>query len=778
MIISISITLFLLLILFFNGLVIFSFLTHTSNKLLKIGAGMILGQLGFLLILSISSYILKDYVAILLIFLAYFLLCMFLKIRFKKDIGHFFPFEFSSQKIFKLILIVYILLFIRILPSVSPQIGSDAHIYDGIATSFARGNYPTVLPWQPNFLTVYHQGAFILEGALSRLGSINIDLMHRILAVYLLSAIFFIVTGIAYEYFRSVLSMLPAIFGIFLFSGPIILTSGFNNFFTEFQNILDFPNFIYSLSSYPNSSSFQKSLGGGASSLVDLYYFIFYTFGLATFILFLYLIRQKFQRLLLKYVFLVIYIVLMLSIDETFFLISLPIFLGYFIYDHFKLRLSISLKNGLIIASIFAALFFTIQNPIRDSLLTPALENPRFTLVYSLENIFSRISQLQTKAIEYNGTSWTMLGINLAIFLLLISIAVKLYWSSLFFISALVAVFFGSIITNTYFPGNNFRFMNQGLLLEMFGVGFLLIEIFSKFNKDRKLDVGLIIILLTLLPQLIINHAKIIKMAVYDRTRFDFPVDDIARSLMNIRGFIDSYNAKIIFVGSYIANIVATTRYGYFVPMGPTSFKILTPDDIGTEFYDVLTNLSPYAVRKLDLDYIFIPHDSIKALSEERIKQVNSSEYFQLIYDDKFGKLYKVKEEYKNLEDKEVNVKKLTQMVKAGTNVYLDNLDNYSLPKIIILELAKKVNLIGHSHVYGGSNYLYIETSLPYSPVCIDANDKSCAAPFIYNTVSTVDYIFANPKIDPKSIFKDGEYIKIGEISNLILWRDTNLITF
>lgn len=778
MIISASITLLLLFILFFNGLVFFSFLTNSPNKLLKIGAGMILGPLGFLLILSVLSYVFKGYISILLIYLLYFLLCVFLQVKSGKNINLFTRLKLDSQKIVVLCLFIYIFLFIKILPSASPQIGSDAHIYDGIATSFARGNYPTVLPWQANFLTVYHHGTFVVEGALASIGSVNIDLFHRIFVTYLLIAIFLLVTGISRQYSRSILCLLPAVFALFLFSGPIILTGGFNNFVNEFQSISDFPKFISDLSSYPYSSTFHKSLGGGVSSLVDLYYIIFYTFGLAAFLLFLYLIRQKFRKLLLKYIFLVIYLVLMLSIDETFFLISIPIFFGYFIYDHFKSRLLISLKNGLIVATIFVALFFIIQNPIRDSILTPTVENPRLTLLYSLENVLARISQLQTNTIEYNGTSWTKLGIKLAIILVIISIVTKSYWSALFFTSALAAVFYGSIITNTYFPGNNFRFMNQGLLLEMFGIGLLLIEIFSKFKKNKKLVLAFIIILFFFLPQLIISHAKIIKMAILDRARFDFPVDDIARSLMGIRRFIDPYNTKIVFVGSYIANIVATTRYGYFVPMGPTSFKVLAPDDIGTEFYDALTNLSPYAVKKLNLDYIFIPHESIKNLSAERVRQINDTKYFHFVSNDNFGKLYKVQDEYKNLKDNQLNVKMLTSVISEGTNVYLDNLDNYSLPKIIILELAKKVNLIGHSHVYGGSNYTYIETTLPYSIVCIDENNKFCAAPYIYKTVSTLDYIFADPKTDPKSIFKDGEYMKIGELSNLVLWKNTKQVSF
>lgn len=779
MIIPTLVTLPLLLILFFNGLVILTFLVKSHNKLFKIGAGMILGPLGLLFILSVLSYVFKGYISILLIYSLYFLLCAFLKIKFGKKINLLSRLLLDSQKIVVLFLFIYISLFIKILPSVSPQIGSDANIYDGIATSFAKGNYPTVLPWQSNFLTVYHHGAFVVEGALSSIGSINIDIIHRVFVVYLLIAILLVITGIASEYSRSILCLLPAVFGLFLFSGPIILTGGFNNFVNEFQSISDFPKFISDLSSYPYSSTFHKSLGGGASSLVDLYYIIFYTFGLAAFILFLYFLNQKFHKnLLVRYIFLIIYIILILSIDETFFLISLPLFFGYFLYDHFREHLSVSLRNGLIVATIFVALFFIIQNPIRDSILTPTVENPRITLIYSLENVLARISQLQTNTVEYNGTLWTKLGIKLAIILVIISIVTKSYWSALFFTSALTAVFYGSIITNTYFPGNNFRFMNQGLLLEMFGIGFLMIELFNKFKKNKKLVLVLIIILLMFLPQLIISHAKIIKMAIIDKVRFDFPVDDIARSLMGIRRFIDPYNTKIVFVGSYIANIVAVTRYGYFVPMGPTSFKVLAPDDIGTEFYDVLTNLSPYAVKKLNLDYIFMPHDSIKNLSAERVRQINDTTYFHFVSNDNFGKLYKVQDEYKNLKDNQLNVKQLTLMIPEGTNVYLDNLDNYSLPKIIILELAKKVNLIGHSHVYGGSNYTYIETSLPYSIVCIDENNKFCAAPYIYKTVSTLDYIFADPKTVPKSIFKDGEYIKIGELSNLVLWKNTKQVSF
>ena len=54
--------------------------------------------------------------------------------------------------------------------------GGDVITYWGIATSFARGNYPAVLPWQPNYLTVYHAGAFLVQGAIQSLSSVNISI--------------------------------------------------------------------------------------------------------------------------------------------------------------------------------------------------------------------------------------------------------------------------------------------------------------------------------------------------------------------------------------------------------------------------------------------------------------------------------------------------------------------------------------------------------------------------------------------------------------------------
>lgn len=270
------------------------------------------------------------------------------------------------------------------------------------------------------------------------------------------------------------------------------------------------------------------------------------------------------------------------------------------------------------------------------------------------------------------------------------------------------------------------------------------------------------------MPQLIINHARVIKMILFDRVRLSY----LDQRIESFDSFIKPFNKRIIFIGPYSVNINAATLQGYFVPMGPTSVKVLTPEDVGIEFYDAHTTLSPYAIRDLKIDYVYVLDNVINSLSEQRIKQINDNKYFQLLYIDKNGKLYKVNDEYKNLDDDELSVKKISLMIPDKANVYLDALSDDLLPKVLILELSKRVNLIGFPYSTGGGNYLYIENHLPYFPVCTDEVPDPCQQTSIYKAVSNIDYILANPKTNPKSVFRDGEYVKIAEIPKLVLWKN------
>src|SRR3989338_9019837 len=88
----------------------------------------------------------------------------------------------TSSSLLLIILALYIVFLY--LYAAGFEIGADGDLYWGIATSFSRGDYPTVLPWQPNFLTVYHEGTFIIEGALRAISCASIETIHNFFSLF------------------------------------------------------------------------------------------------------------------------------------------------------------------------------------------------------------------------------------------------------------------------------------------------------------------------------------------------------------------------------------------------------------------------------------------------------------------------------------------------------------------------------------------------------------------------------------------------------------------
>ena len=169
-----------------------------------------------------------------------------------------------------LIAAVYIVLFFSIASKY--QILGDADVWFGIATSFTRGNYPVVLPWQPDYLTIYHTGLFIVEWAFASLSGMNILAVHTFFAAFSLTAIFLFITALARQKTKSLISFFPAVWGLVVVGGPVILVSGIFNYIKNVSGNFSagFSEKIIRLGKYPQLFDVKSSYGGGALTTTDL----------------------------------------------------------------------------------------------------------------------------------------------------------------------------------------------------------------------------------------------------------------------------------------------------------------------------------------------------------------------------------------------------------------------------------------------------------------------------------------------------------------------------
>lgn len=797
--------LLILLILTVNGLVISSLFNKTKNQILHLGCGMILGCLGFLLILEIGSYILKGPLAIQFMFWAYFVGC-FLVARIKRiKLSDIIDFRLRNKWLL-LIILIYSLLILNYSNNV--EYSGDAELWFAIATSFARGNYPVVLPWQPNFLTGYHNGTYIIEGALSSLASVHIAAVHAVFSAFLVIAIFLFVIGLARKENKSILSLLPAIFGLILFGGPILLISGHSNFFSQLLNW--FPSvssLINNLDAYPQLLDFKGKGGDNPLSLLGLIIRNYHTFGLATFLVFLYFLyifkwKNDYPR---KYFVVGILFSLTQSIQESF-IIELPLILFSLILDLFKLKFKQAIKILIIVFGWNLILLTVLQNPYRDSLFTPAQKYPRFKITipgfvskqnlptdlfdnssfykYSsdkmieIENpsfMYSKFALAEGEIKEFKNTTWYLPNLYFIILIILIgAIVAKSKVALLLGLSGLISIPLSIFIVNTFWWLNTSRFLHQAYQLTAFAWGFLLFKLITVKQRWKAFSF-LIITLVIFGPQLIVTHAGLVKGAFYWQrmNNFfhpafgnEFSIDSTIKTISQLI----KPEEKIIFIdkdplpgGSGITEHAYT--YGLFTPISPPDIKVMHAES-GPERYDASSTLDPSSINKLGVNYAFIFNEAISRFSTVRKQQITEIKYFEPVYTYPFGVLYRVSPAFKNLASDELTLEKITDLIPDGKKVYIDTFDVNEIRNGLILYLARRTKVIEYNY---RESFRYIETILPVSSLCKTGQCK-------YNKLSDlrdIDYFFTKPGIDPSLIF-GYPFNKIAETKQIVLWQRSN----
>lgn len=758
--------LFLVLgILTFNGVIIFQLIYRTYNKLLLIGGGMITGSLVFLLILSTFSYFFKGPLAIVFMFWVYSAVCLFIFIKnlsVFRDIV-FFKLSFSSV-LYVLVILFY--LSAIILYSRSYIWGGDVFTYWGIATSFPRGNYPTVLPWQPQFLTTYRDGTFLVQGAIQSLSSINIPLVYSFFSLYMFSALFLLITGIAREKNRSLLSLLPANLGLILFGGPLLYIGDWNNFLQKLVNFE--PSF------FTQFENFKGSLGSGANSIDGLFYLNFYTFGLGVFFVFLYtLLQAKFQNTLIKYIILVILSVLLLSIAETLFLIVFPLLATIFLLEHKRKPIKKTLVNLATLSVIFIGLFSVVPNIFRDSLLSPIHGISRLKILKLYDSDYAdRMGYLKNETLEIKNSTdaWYIPDLRLSLLLVfVISIWQRSKWTAVLNISSLVILILSFLLIDRFWPISGLRFINQSFQLLLFAMGFLIIELLKVSRKKSNLLIG-VILLLIILPQLLGSNLVFLYKALYrdginltrDLHTKDEALEWVYRNL--------SYSERIIFIDGYPISSKSSPMteyaiqfYGIFVPVAPVKVRIKNIDT-GGEWYDAMTNLSPSALNNLGVNYVFIKTSEMFRFSPERKTQLMNADYFQPIYQNNTGILYKVSSRFKKLQDKEITLEKIANMIPYGKVVYLDHLPITATRRGFLVELANRTILIGPSYVPGDDYFLYVMAFLPLK--IADYPNAEVKVP----ELKKIDFVITNPELNP-NLTLVGPFQKIATMPYVTLWQ-------
>ncbi len=801
---------FIFLLITIAGVSISKRIFQVPNRIFLLGSGMLLGPLGLLLTAGITSYFFKGFTALTVVFFSYIIFAIYWgNYPFKLKYIHFFNFRLLNKSNILLTLLLFFYIYLFFLISSTFDLGGDAEVYFGIITSFARGNYPSYLPWQPQFLSSYHMGVFIVEGVIYGITQLSIYSIHSFFSAYIISALFLLITGITKKMCNSVVSIIPAIFGIIMFGIPIILIGGYGQFFSNLSQ----------LRNYPQYADFMGSLASGTCDFFGHIYRNFYPFSLATFILSLYsLSLYQWKSINKKYTLATLLLVLTISIDESFFLPEMFMVGIYFLIDFRKHSLNKTLKLFFLLFIIFISLFFLIQNSLRDAILNPSLESTRFKFIIPgnavksnyprkftlipgdqeymqyfnqleeehpgkstigyvpLKYFWKNLDQLKSQPKHAGNTVWILPNILLTtIITLVLSLLTRSTMGILFSISALITLLSSLFTVYTFFPPTSIRFIHQSSQLLSLALGFVFINLWCR--KDNKFfKIGLLLLILSLFgPHIISSNARLISFYVANSSKNYFGPPSLAYrfTLENIRKLIP-YNTQIAFLynfplGDKSMGMVAEamSRFGFFVPVAPPDVKVVSPE-AASEWLDVTLSLNPPTLKQLGIEYVFIQYPADKRLVNYGVDLLNPN-FFKPIYEDQFGILYKVTLVYLNLPNQPFSLDSFMDSVPKGKTIYLDTFDLVELRRGLVLRLAKKDNLIGPGFSAGGDYFLYIETFLPFTYICEAPYLPKCSVN-VTKEFEPLDYIITKPDKNIKQISNDN-FTKVRETPLVVLWK-------
>ncbi len=726
------------------GMIFFRFLVDCKKLTIIIPGGMVLGSSLLILYLGILSYFFKGQLGIWIIFLIFLTSAIFIYRKHKSElVVERLKINTKNIVIGLLVFVVSSIFFIR---SGNAIWGGDAITYWGFATSFARGNYPMILPWQPQFLTVHHQGAFLFEGAVHALSGVDIRVVHFIFAAFIILGGFLLLWGyVSDKTKKPILSIIPSLLGYVAFGGIFIILA--KNMVSSVPQL--------TIPDLPVISNFKDALGA-LTSVSGLYYLIPRTVNLAIIILIFILIAEKIKRgIVLKLLAVSTLSVVTLSVDESMFAaIILPI-IAWIAFDFVKSKEKILYMKGLVISGIvFICLFWIVGNPIRDSILTPSLEAPRFKIVDIqtakdqgragfLQSIFVT-SQNYPNIVWYLPDFRLLLGTSL----LLVIISGNIFLT-LFLLAAIGSTTLYFFVDHTFWPGNYARFLLMGYQFIGFLVGGSIIFLLGSKSKIRRiLSIALLIIII---PTCVSSVRSVTRSIISSDNHY--PNFSPLTTRHKVLDWISNnlpYNSKIFFIDGFLrdANYSDLTLqgiqgYGLYIPISSVNYKMHTAE-YGVEAIDLITTLDPQSLRSLKIDYLYIKSNVLSNFSLQRQKDISNVSFFKPVYTDEAGTLYEVLQSY-NATGNENTIKSLSQLILPSSSIFIDSVPsiNFYVRAAMILGLEDSGDLYS---IWGSGHYNYVEKFLTI-------NDISKAGKY--------DYLVLGPKTNPLSVCKCSSVKKI-----------------
>lgn len=676
------ITFMILAIVTEGGVKIFLNVSKSIEKdwYLRIGAGVFIGLAVFTFITNLVFYISTSLTGIVTSLGIFFALTTF---GFRKKIIPELRSQNSSPRTrFGVPILVVIYIFLIIFYAGRVEMGSSSPKYWSYAISIARGNYPSKITWQPDSLMVYHHAPYLIMGSLHHVSGLNISIVHRIFSAYLASGLFLLVFGISRTKHIGISSILAPVMTLILVGGPVIGL-------LESTNLVDYVDFVV-------------WLGAGVTNLHGMIYANYHLLALGPFLLSI-LLMSKIGKdsTYFEYTVVILLAVLTLSAEEV---MAIP--LGLTLLCLFIIKIPhMGDKLFITIFCIFLSTFgfFAVQNTLRDSLFTPSNNQLRYRLVTGQE-LIDRAGWIDMPYLD-----GVMLP-NLLLMIIVMAIIVVKRKDGLhtaYLGSGLVFFILGMFVAQPGFPTNPTRLINYSYAIIFLVTGIAFLN--NRFNR--------IVLILLILPQLITSHVKLYNFLNdykinYYKYNLNYHQADLEWVYKNRR-----YDSRLLIIDEYPfdrSSLVgdALEYYGLFVPLSPTHVKLDLPE-VGMEWFDAVTTLSPRALKTLKINTLLIKSGQEARFSERVQDDLGNNEYFDLIADLKSSKIYQVKDEYYAKPETEITFHNLLSDIPDDSTVYLDSFLIRDVRKFLLLNLGRRVKLIGPTYKESFDYYIVTEAPLP-----------------------------------------------------------------
>lgn len=649
------------------------------NGLAAIGIAVILGHFLIAAILMTLGYVLKAEVLTFTTLIIVF----FMFLKFSRHVISYF-------KLLKYIPLLIIISSILFLVSSNAVYGGDTATYWGLASSFTRGNYPMTLPWQPNYLPVYHISTYILIGWYSSITGLSIPATHTLLSWVWITSYTILLLGILKANRFKKIFVLPLSLMILIIQGGPIFWRGDVFQLTSFFKLNDL------LVRY---ESIKGSAGGGANSFSSLIYSNFQLLGLIS-VLSTISIITSIRTINIKLIILLGCLTSFIaSTDESIFP---PIFLCICII------LLIKKKINYIILFMFVVLvtLMLFQNAIRDSILTPASPS-RFSLVHpGSSDWFTRYNFSG----GYISDSWYMFPLFVGLVFTCIY-SIKKRHQQLFILTSFssLCLLVGTIIKNTYWPANSVRLINTSSRISAITVILVLYMLLS--SKKILVKYLSVFAIILVIPSVFTEYKYLSSFVTAKQHQNIITMSNTSSDELKLISDTIKYNDKVLILDQYPEDgvyspltINAIQFYGIQIPLFSARPKMMNAET-GGEWYDAVSSLNPEVVKSLGIEYIFATPKGEKRML------ANLSEYtLELITENKFGKLWKILNIPVNVTSP--SIREGTEKIEAKKSVFIDKFTDPSIRRGL-LEKLKKNEIYGKNYAIGGDWYMYREDELP-----------------------------------------------------------------